>query len=96
MHAQEEESSKPFLEEDEFNSEVRRVSYKCEEETLGSDNWTNAQLKLIPDFAFNKILSSLYEACQAVAVPHQNVLNLNSCLGKTKGGSRTIVKTPML
>ena len=65
-------------------------------DTLGSDNWKATDVDSLPDRCLGGIACSMNQSVQSVAMPHQLLLPLNSCLGKPQGGCRTICKTPML
>ena len=52
-------------------------------------------LKELPDACISSIAEAIKESVDEVAVPHQLVCSLNSCLGKPGGGLRTISKLPM-
>ena len=62
-------------------------------DTLGSDNWGRNELKDLPDIALQPIVEALDDSVKTIASPHQNLLNMNPCLGKPGGDCRTITKT---
>ena len=64
--------------------------------TLGSDLWGLTELKKLPSVLSKKFSKILNKSVIDIASPHQLLLNLNACLGKPNGDSRTITKTPML
>ena len=63
---------------------------------MGSDSWSRDEIDGIPDEEKGALAEVLDESVKTVAVPHQNLINLNACLGKPGGDTRTITKTPML
>ena len=64
-------------------------------DTRGSDSWQMKTLKQLPDICIANIADCLKESVDRVALPHQSLCSLNSCLGKPGGGIRTISKLPM-
>ena len=52
-------------------------------------------LKQLPDICIANIADCLKESVDRVALPHQSLCSVNSCLGKPGGGIRTISKLPM-
>ena len=63
--------------------------------TRGSDIWQMEALKIMPDICIAGIADCLKESVNKVALPHQSLCSLNSCLDKPGGGVRTISKLPM-
>ena len=63
---------------------------------MGSDCWGRSELAGLPRCANVNIVKALNESLEQIAIPHQLLLNLNACLGKPSGDTRTITKTPML
>ena len=82
--------SPPQIDYGKFRKTVR--TYK--KNTLGSDCWGRNELEHLPPQMSQNIVDSL--SLRLVAVLHQSLMNLNTCLGKSSGGVRTVTKTPML
>ena len=67
-------------------------SYKTD--TLGSDAWGPKELSQLPSLVLDPIPDANSSALNKCVVHHQQLLNLNTVLGKPKG-VRTVCKTPV-
>ena len=79
-----------------FEGTLTNVQMKHNKNTLGSNNWNCSELRALPSEVIQKLCRVMFNSLEAVAIPHQNLLNLNASLGKPNKDTRTVVKTPML
>lgn len=80
-----------------FDAHALKQSLKVyRKDTLGCDNFKASELRVFPECALQGVASSLEQAINTIAMPHQFLLSLNALLGKPSGDSRTVCKTPML
>ena len=75
--------------------QLKTSAQKYTKDTLGSDNWSPKEIAQLPDFMCNMLADSIQFARRSIAVPHQSLLCLHSCLGKPGGDCRTICKSPV-
>jgi len=77
-------------------AELDKALKGYKKETLGSDMWAPSEIRAMPPCAKTHLARCVENSLNAVAVPHQSLINLNSLLGKPGFKCRTISKTPVL
>ena len=65
-------------------------------DALGGDLRGASELRNLPRKIRNMIANQVNDSFQLIAWPHQQLVSLHPCLGKSNGGVRTICLTPMI
>ncbi len=68
---------------------------KYKKNSLGVDSTSPVELLQCPPIAKQSLCKSYSKSLENFVVPHQQLITLNSALGKPGGGNRTVALTPM-